>query len=235
MDNAPVPRQRSPWFYVLMGCGGLAGLLCLVVGACTIYGAKQVSDISQGVSDPRERLKNAVEQLGAIPEGYTVVASVSFMGMMKQTLLTDQPPLPDGGVPAGGRQFTYLRVMANDRNQRDRAFLDGTDPEGTHLGEGAQLRLDPRTVFKRGQLVLDGRKLFYLVARLQDAGVSGVSVQPFASVVYFECPDQALRVGYWTQQDPAPDVKPEALHLEGTVADEAELARFLKPINPCGR
>ena len=68
MDNAPVPRQRSPWFYVLLGCGGLAGLMCLGLGGSGLYCAKQVSDINQGVTDPRERQKNAEEQLGAVPE-----------------------------------------------------------------------------------------------------------------------------------------------------------------------
>jgi hypothetical protein len=236
MDNAPVPRQRSPWFYVLLGCGGLAGLMCLGLGGSGLYCAKQVSDISQGVTDPRERQKNALEQLGALPEGYSVVASFSLpMGLMKQTMLSDRPLLPDGGVPVGGRQFTYLRVMANERNKRDRAFLDGSDPQGTGLGEGGLLRLDPKTVIRRGQLQVDGRKLSYLVARLGEAGVAGIPMQAFASIISFDCPDEVLRVGYWTQQDPAPEVKPEALVLEGTVADEAQLAGFLKPMNPCGR
>jgi len=234
MDNAPVPRQRSPWFYVLLGCGGLAGLMCLGLGGSGLYCAKQVSDINQGVTDPRERQKNAEEQLGAVPEGYQVVASVSVLGMMKQTLLTDQPMLPDGGVPPGGRQFTYLRLMANEGNRRSKAFLDGTDPDGKQLGQGG-LRFDPGAVVKRGQLLLGGRKLFYVVSRLTDPGVQGVALQPFASIVYFDCPDEALRVGYWTQQDPAPDQKPEALNLAGTVADEAQLAKFLQGINPCGR
>lgn len=234
MDNAPVPRQRSPWFYVLLGCGGLAGLMCLGLGGSGLYCAKQVSDMNQGVVDPRERQRNAVEQLGAVPEGYSVVASVSVFGVMKQTLLTDQPLLADGGVPAGGRQFTYLRLMANESNKRSKAFLDGSDPTGAQLGQGG-LRFDPASVVKRGQLLVDGRKLFYVVSRLKEAGVQGVSVQPFATIVYFECPDEALRVGYWTQQDPDPAASPESLKLDGTVADEAELARFLKSVNPCGR
>jgi hypothetical protein len=237
MDDQPIRRQRSPWFYVLLGCGGLAGLLCLGLGGSGLYCAKQVKDISQGMTDPKERQRNAVDQLGAVPEGYSVVASVSLFGM-KQTVLTDQALLPDGGAPLGGRQFSYQRVIASEGHRNIKAFLDGSDPDGAHLAEGPvrfDLRFEPGAILKRGQLVLDGRKLDYLVVRLAAPGGREASEQPFASVVYFECPDDALRMGYWTQSDPAPGHKPAAAELAGTVADEGELARFLKPMNPCGR
>ena len=55
------------------------------------------------------------------------------------------------------------------------------------------------------------------------------------NAVLFDCPDEALRIGMWSQEDPAPDVVPEKLALSDTVADEAQLARLLKPVNPCGR
>lgn len=237
MDNAPVPRQRSPWFYVLLGCGGLAGLMCLGLGGSGLYCAKQGSDLMKGIADPQERQKNAVEQLGAVPPGYTVVASISVMGLMKTTLLTDQPLLPDGGIPSGGRQFVY--TYARGETGPVKAWLDGTDPQGQHLAESRMqlnLPVDPAQVFKRGQLQLDGRRLFYLVARsAPPPGAQQRGGPALATVVTFDCPDQVLRFGTWSEPDPTPGAGAEALRLEGTVADEAELAKFLKPITPCGR
>jgi hypothetical protein len=42
-------------------------------------------------------------------------------------------------------------------------------------------------------------------------------------------------VGVWTQADPDPTKAADELELAGTVADEAELAKFIKPVNPCGK
>jgi hypothetical protein len=230
MDNAPAHRQRSPWFYVLIGCGGLAGLICLAGSIFVFFVGKQVKSLSDGVSDPAERQKNAVEQLGGLPEGYHVLASVSVFGVMRTTVLSDQPPSPDGGLAVGGRVFTYMRVMANEQNAQTRAFFDGTASEGAGVGGG--LRLDPKSVFKRGELKIDGRGLRYALMRSDGDGPQPTSL---GNAVLFECPDDALRVGVWSQADPTPDAETGALDLAGTVADEAQLAKFLKPINPCGR
>ena len=204
-------------------------MLCLGGAIFVFFVGKQVKNIAEGVTDPQERQKNAVEQLGALPDGYSVVRSMSVFGALKTTVLTDQPLLGDGGFPSGGRVFNYLRIMANEQNAQTRAFFDGSDPDGAAIQQG--IKFDPKAVIKRGQLNVEGRKLFYVVTRGrmegQDLGLT--------NAVMFACPDDALRIGLWTQADPSPDVAPEKLELSGTVADEAQLARFLKPINPCGR
>lgn len=229
MDNAP-PRQRSPWFYVLLGCGGLAAFMCILGSIFVFVLGKQVKDMSSGMSDPDERRKNAIEQLGAMPEGYHVVASLSVFGVMKTTVLTDQAPLADGGFLEGGRTFNYFRAIANEQAERTKAFFDGRDPSGEGLREGG-VGFDPQTIIKRGELKVEGRKVLYVVMRGRVQGREA----GLTNAVMFICPDTALRFGLWNQDDPSPEVEAEKLGLEGTVADEAEVARFLKPINPCGR
>jgi hypothetical protein len=230
MENAPVQPQRSPWFYVLLGCGGLAALLCMGSLIVVFFFGKQVKNMTEGVNDPQERQKNAIEQLGALPEGYSVLASVSFFGMMKTTVLSDQPPLADGGIAPGGRTFNYFRIMANEQNKQTRAFFEGDDPEGAGLRERG-IQFDAKAVIKRGELNVEGRKLRYVVSRGRMQGQESA----LTNAVLFDCPDDALRIAMWSQADPAPDVAPEKVDLTQTVADEAELARLLKPINPCGR
>jgi hypothetical protein len=150
--------------------------------------------------------------------------------MMKTTVLSDHPPLADGGLTPGGRTFNYFRIMANEQNKQTRAFFEGADPEGEGLRRGG-IQFDAKAVIKRGELNVDGRKLRYVVSRGRMQG----QAPGLTNAVLFDCPDEALRIGMWSQEDPAPDVVPEKLALSDTVADEAQLARLLKPVNPCGR
>lgn len=231
---SPAPKQRSPWFYVLLGCGGLAALMCLGGMVALLGVGKFFKDVGEGVSDPEERRKNALKQLGGLPEGYAVMASFNVL-VMQTTILTDAPMLPDGGFEVGerGHLFAYIRVMANDNNKKARDFLAGKDPDPSALGQSG-IKLDASDVVKRGALTLDGRKLSYVTAR-GVMGVGGDGRPGLNTHVLFECPGEALHLGIWSQGDPAPDKKNEELELAGTVADEAELARFLAPMNPCGR
>lgn len=234
MDNAPAQRQRSPWFYVLLGCGGLAGLLCLGGAIAVLFVGKQVKNMSEGVTDPDARAKNALEQLGALPDGYTVAASLSLFGAFKLTVLSDQPLLADGGVPADGRVFAYYRIMANEQNQASKDFFAGKSQDDSALKQGG-VKIDARSIIKRGELSVDGRKLYYVVARGRLDVAGGGGGDRLNNTVLFDCPDAALRVGVWSQLDPDPAKAADALDLAGTVGDEAQLARFIKPVNPCGK
>lgn len=229
------PKQRSPWVYVLLGCGGLAGLICLGTMIVIGFGVKAAKDLGAGVNDPEERQKNAIKQLGAIPEGYTVVASLSVF-FMQTTMLTDREMLPDGGFVLGdGHTFAYFRVMANENNKKARDFLQGkeTDPEA--LAKSG-INIDAKDIVKRGQLTIDGRKYSYVASRgVLDPGGRGAPEAGLSNAILFECPGEQLQVGVWSQLDPAPQKSAEELDLAGTVADEAQLVKFLKPMNPCGK
>ncbi|PZR08888.1 MAG: hypothetical protein DI536_23650 [Archangium gephyra] len=227
------PKQRPAWLYVLLGCGGAAGLVCLIGALAMGYCAKSVNDLNKGVTDPEVRKENALKQLGAIPEGYTVVMSAS-MFVAQVTVLTDAAMLDDGGFQLEGKthSFMYQRVMANENNKAIREFLQGkTTDEKSALQ--LNLRVNPASVVKRGSLTVDGRKFAYIASR--SGPENGEPQDVLNTTVLFECPGDVLHVGVWTQMDPEPDKANEALDLAGTVADEAELARFLKPMNPCGR
>ncbi|MDP1827311.1 MAG: hypothetical protein Q8L48_28815 [Archangium sp.] len=236
METPSGAKQRSPWLYVLLGCGGLAGLICLGTMIVVGLGVKAVKDVGEGVTDPAERQKNALKQLGALPEGYTVVASLSVF-VMQTTILTDREMLPDGGFVLGdGHTFSYFRVMANDNNKRARDFLQGKDTDPAALKQNG-INIDAKDIVKRGQLTIDGRKFSYVASRgrLEGQGQGGAPEAGLNNAILFECPGEQLQVGVWSQLDPAPEKTAEELDLAGTVADEAQLAKFLKPMNPCGR
>lgn len=266
METAPsAPRQRSPWFYVLLGCGGVLALMCLgtglTCGGC-LYAGKQ---LSSGVTDPAVREANAREQLGGLPSGYAAAMSVSVFGIKDVTVLTDATPLPDGGFAAGaGRLFIYTKQSSPQRQEALLTFVKGPGGDAAAL-DAAGVELEVDAVLKRGVLSWDGKKASYVAVRGAMRGMAGSRVdvrwqggsepqvdrpaptpsgpgadlapprQGLHTVLVFECADAPLRTGVFSQSDLHPEQPAPALELAGTVADEAELAKLLKPMSPCGR
>lgn len=228
MENAP--KQRPAWFYVLVGCGGAAGVALIVCLVSMLTCGKCVSDVGKGVTDPAVRRENAIKQLGAIPEGYNVVTSFDVM-LGQTTIMVDSEPLPDGGfdpgLSAGHHVFVYRHVMSNDNNKNVRDFLMGKEVDPALL-MNTGIYADPDMQLKRGSLTVDSRKLYYVAQRGPLDGEPGL-----LTTVLFDCPGNALSIGTWGQLDPAPSKSKDELELAGTVADEEQLARFLKPMNPC--
>ncbi len=231
---SPGVKQRSPWLYVLLGCGGLAGLICLGSAVAVFFFGKVASDLRQGVTDPEERQKNAIAQLGAIPDGYSVVASVKLFSLMQTTILTDEEVMADGGVQLrDGHVFSYFRIMANDRSKKVRDFLSGKDTSPEALA-GSGINIDLSDVVKKGQLNIEGRKYSYIASRGPiNVGEQGGQAEGLNNAILFECPGDALHVGIWSQIDPSPEKEADEIDLTGTVADEEGMARFLKAMNPC--
>lgn len=234
MEQA-APKQRSPWVYVALGCGGFAALSCLGVFLVFAFAAKKVNDLGEGVTNPKVRTENARKMLGEIPEGYVSAVSFSMFGLVDIAVLTNGEGLSDGGVEVGDRIFTYYRAIANGENERTKAFLrSGEGDLGTLRNSGVNIEKDD--IVKRGNLTVDGRKLYYVAYR----GLFGVGNQQGAEnglnvALLFDCPGEQLHAGVWAMRDPTPQKPVSELDLTGTVADEAALAAFARPMNPCGR
>lgn len=223
-------KQRSPWLYVLLGCGGLAGLICIGTLAFVFLAGKALKDLDQGRRDPEERKKIALKQLGAIPEGYSVADAVDVFLMQATQLVESQAPT-DGGFAGEGRQFSYFRMVPNDNNSRIRDFFAGKEDK---LPKSGNFSVDMKDIVKRGKITIGERRYSYVASRGRLA--NEVDAQPgLINAILFECPGEALHLGIWGQFDPLPGGGVETIDLAGTVADEEQLVRFLTPMNPCGR
>lgn len=123
--NMPVAKQRSPWLYVALGCGGFALALCLagaiVVGTC----GYKLGQVGEGMRDPGKATENALARIGNIPEGYFVYAGID-MFVMEMFIMGDLPMMPDGGVGNPDHVFSFFHIIGNDQNAKTKAFFTTT-------------------------------------------------------------------------------------------------------------
>ena len=236
----PQKKPKSPWFYVLLGCLGLGGVLVIFCLASGAYVVKKGSDTVKGITDPQTRQENAVRMLGTMPEGYFPRATLSMFGMLDMADLIDAPPLADGGFAQHTRQFVYVRVMSNENNKRTRAFFTSQEATDDAALRQSGLNLEVKDVIKKGNLVVDGRKIYYVASRgtlNTGSGPNASTSEGLQTSLLFDCPNggDELRMGVWMMMDPSPQTPAAELDLTGTVADEAKLAAFLKPVDPCGK
>ncbi len=236
-------RQRSPWLYALLGCGGLAAAICIGFTLLFAVCANKAKNIGAGMSDPKVAEENAREMLGDLPAGYHAVGSFDAF-VMKVALLADEAPPTDSTKPfAPKHRFQFVHVMANDNNTRAKAFFrdDGKD---TSVLNNSGLSIDPEDIVKRGVLTLDSRKIYYVVANGtvstmapgNGAAPKGSAPEQHAGMhtaFLFDCPGDALDMGVWSMLRPEEEPPDAAVNLKGTIGDEAEMARFLKPLKPC--
>ena len=237
--NAPIKKQRSPLFYVLIGCGGLMLLIFLgfvVMGLVLVKGAK---DIAGGFTDPNQKAANVQKMLGTPPVGYHPLVTMSVPLFMDMAILGDQPMLPDAGFPEFDRQFIYFRVIATEQSTKAKDFFNGNDDDTAAL-RGSGVNVDAKDILRRGSLkTASGGVVKYVATRgtmeTQGNGRGGGDARPgINTLMYFECVgDTAMRLGVWMMKDPSPDAPAADLQLSGTVADEGEIATFIKPLNPC--
>jgi hypothetical protein len=233
--DSPGPKQRSPWLYALLGCGGAVVLGCLGVFGAGAYCTKKVSDIGQGVLDPKKREENATRILGGtLPPGYFVAAGVDVF-FMQMAVLTDTPPDPDAGIMVKSRMFRFMHVVANDSSKRAKEIFTKTDADPIAVAQ-SNMRFDPESVVKRGTLTIGDRSFPYLVvAGRFDVGNDSQPLDGplLNTAILFQCSD-ALDLGVWTQRSAVPEgTKAADVDVTGTVGDEAELAGFLKSFDPC--
>lgn len=235
--NAPVKKQRSPLFYVAIGCGGLMALILVgfaIAGLLLVRAGKGFVD---GMTDPTQKAANVQKMLGTAPVGYYPVVTMSVPLFMDMALLGDREPLADGGIPDFDKGFMYFRIIANEQSNKAKDFFDGKDSDTSAL-KGSGVNVDAKDILRRGVLKTGNGTTVKYVATRGTMDTQGQRQQEAKSglntVMYFECPgDTAVRMGVWMMKDLDPDLPTDQLQLEGTVADEGQIVGFIKPLTPC--
>jgi hypothetical protein len=237
--NAPVTKQRSPLFYIAIGCGGLLALMVIGFVVMGLLAVRAVKGMADDVVDPTKKAANVAKMLGTAPAGYYPVMTFSVPLLMEMAVLGDQPPPEDGGFADFDKGFMYFRVIANDQSNKAKDFFDGKSDD-THALKSSGINVEAKDVLKRGTVKTGSGTVVKYVATRGTADTQGQGRRNgkagLNTLMYFECPgDTAVRMGVWMMKDPDPSADADKLELSGTVADEAQMNGFLNPLTPCGK
>jgi hypothetical protein len=237
--DAPPKKQRSPVFYVFLGCGIV--ILLMMIGGGVVCGGCYMAakNMQDDLVDPKKQAANAEKALGQLPKGYHPVVTLSMpFGMMDMVVLGDRPPLADGGADHDfDRGFMFFRVMANENAKRAQTFFDEEDGDTSGL-RASGINVDAKDILKRGTAkTATGTAVKWVATRgTLTTNNGGTAREGLNTLLWFTCPqDQAMRVGVWMSGDPDPSKPAADLDLTGTVADEEQVISFTKQLAPCGK
>lgn len=233
---APPPQKKglSPIVWVLIGCGGLALVIFLILGGLALFAVRGVQKMADGIADPATKAENVKELLGVVPEGYHPAFTFGVPLIMDVAMLTDVPFVLDGGPTEFERSFVYFRVMRTESNKKAKDFFDGKTSNTDELRRTG-INVEAKDILKRGEVkTSSGATVKYVATRgslMTSNGREQHALEGLNTLMYFECPgDDALRIGMWTQKEEQGAVA----DTTGTVADEAQVSSFVGPIKPCG-
>jgi hypothetical protein len=233
-------KRTSPWVYVGVGCLVAVLAIVAVIVAIGAWGFTQVRQMQRTMEDPVTRTAAAVETLGgtALPEGYHAMVALSVpFGVMETTMLTDREPDADGRLRRFGEHgFVYFETMSvRDQAQKMRDFFAGTSDNPDEIFGDTSIRVNDREFIARGTIDAATGTLRWATYRGQVAVQNQRDVAGgLTAMVMFECAGaERLRMGIWFGPDQNPDTPVDQADFTGTVADPAEIQRFMANFNVC--
>ncbi len=237
-NPAPVAKQRSPVFYVFLGCGLM--VLLMIVGGGVVCGGCLVglNQMGKGIVDPQKREENVKKMLGGSPTGYYPLVTLSVPMVMDMAVLGDAPMVPDAGPPDVKRVIQYWRIISNDNTRQMKDWFDGKDVSADVFRRNS-INVDVKDIVGRGVVKTgDGATVKYVATRgqvMNDFQGRGAHAQ-LSTLLDFECADtSSVRVGVWSERDLHPDKAADEIDPKGTVLDEAQIAPLVAQLRPCGQ
>jgi hypothetical protein len=233
-------KGTSPWVFIGVGCLLSVFLIVAVVVAIGAWGFSQVRELQRSMEDPQARTELAKEMLvtDELPEGYNTMLALSIPFLFETVVLTDSEPDENGRIERfGERGFVYFKTLRmGDQEQELRDFFDG-ETDDPQFFDQTSIRVDAREFVGRGTIEEDDRTLRWVAYRGEirdrDQGNFGEGLN---AMIMVECPGaERVRMGIWFGPDPSPDTAADEADFSGTVADEAEIQRFMSRFDVCKR
>ena len=235
-------KRTSPWVFIGVGClAAFLALVAIVVGIGWL-GFQQIQQIQDTMENPEARTEAAIEMLGAaeIPAGYHAAMALSVPFLMQTVILSDLEPDADGQIEGFDESgFIYVKTLRfGEQEQELRDFFEGRAEDSDILRQ-QPVRVSADEVIGRGSFELPGRTLRWVGYRGEIAVGGGRGSElgdGLSSMILVECPDdERMRLGIWFGTDPDPDTPVDEADFTGTVVDEAEIRRFMEPLDVCSR
>ena len=233
-------KRTSPWIYIGVGCLVSVFLIIAVIIAIGAWGFSQVRQLQRTMEDPEARTELAQEMLAAdqLPDGYNTMVALSIPFLLETVIITDAEPDENGRVDRfGERGFIYLKTLSvGEQEQELRDFFEGKTDESQIL-EQTSVRVDARELVARGTIEESDRTLRWAAYRGEiDNRRRSDFGEALNAMIMVECPGaERVRMGIWFGPDPDPDTPASEADFTGTVADEAEIQRFMSNFDVCRR
>jgi hypothetical protein len=225
---------RSPWFYILAGCGGLLVLGGIAIAVFAFLGWRWAQDFQATMKDPDRRAAAVMERLGAttLPDGWRPgVAIDAPLGLGEFALLTTGDAVPAGNdFDLGDRGFLFVRAPGGRIEEARERFERGGDLTGALESPGANFDVDREIA--RGTFETRGG----LVLWLSGAGSTrfqGEAREGLTTVGLLDCDaDEKSRYVIWFGGDVVGDPEDPVARV-GTIADPDVLRSFLGHFRLC--
>jgi hypothetical protein len=244
MSESAKRTNRSPWFYIGVGCLGLIVCAVIVMGTCTVVGYRWAKKLETELKDPVSREHRAAEILGVaqLPPGYyaAIPLQIPFQ-LMDTVMLTDRPPGPDApnvdpSPVADHRSLLYFHTSLKKSNDpRILDYFEGRTDDPSVLREaGLKLDLPAGKIFDRG--VFEGSpRLLFVIVQGRGVLVNNRDSQAMAIALVHCDQDPSLRVFIVSGTEPMPapaDGTAQAIEPQ-SLTDRTGVERFLRQFSVC--
>jgi len=233
-------KGTSPWVFIGVGCLLSIFLIIAVIVGIGAWGFSRVRELQRTMEDPQARTALAQEMLVAdeLPEGYNAVVALSIPFLMETVVLSDKDPDDNGriqGFDAHG--FIYFKTLSvGEQEQELRDFFEGETDESQLLDQ-TSIHVDVQEFVDRGVIEENERTLRWVSYRGEIGDRDRRSFgEGLNTMIMVECPGaERVRMGIWFGPDPDRETTAEQVDFSGTVADEAEIQRFMAHFDVCER
>ena len=220
MNETPKPK-RSPWVWILAGCGGFIVLAIVAVVLLWHFGTRHLANaLVENAKNPALRAENAKQMLGAsrLPDGYYPVSGTIKIPFITHVRLYDQAPDDKGFVIAfTNRGFIFTEAMYGGESKGREAFFSGT-PGASETFDDVGVKLRTRETLKTGSMDIGSQKIRYRIVKGRIEQGTNEAEGPMV-LMWIDCPgEKKERWAIWFQPD---------------VPDEAAIRTFMSQFDLC--
>lgn len=226
---------RSPWLWILGGCGGCLVLAVVAVVGLGFAGFQWTKGLVEDLENPQARAAKARAVLGAeaLPEGYYAAMAISVPWMVDMAILTDKEvhferrsedslDIDLADEDFGDRVFMFFRARTFGSAEDDvEDFFRGRNTGSVNVNSG-NIQVRVRGLYREGELEVRGQPVRYRIDRGELTTEHG-ETEGLVTRLHFRCPEsKRLHLALWTGPAAGPLDDPDTAEPGVTEPDVTE-------------
>lgn len=221
MNEVQKPK-RSPWFWILTGCGVFIVVISVGIALLWHFGTRRLATaLEENARNPALRAENAKQMLGAsrLPDGYYPISGTFKIPFVTHVRLFDRAPDDKGFVTDfTNRGFIFTESFYSQSSSKDReAFFTGA-PAAAETFDNIGIKLRARENLKTASMDIGNQRIRYRIVQGRVEVGASEAEGPMV-LMWIDCPGQKReRWAVWFQPD---------------VPDEAAIRPFMSQFDLC--